>query len=69
MEFLKRKFIAHKKTPTCKFGTQFARTGQAVVIRQSPEIEGTHNVNVTPLPSVRLTLNLFPLLLLYIILL
>lgn len=69
MESLKRTFIGHKKTPTCNFCTQFARTGQAVEIRQSPEIEGTHNVNVTLLPSVRLTLNLFPILLLYTILL
>lgn len=69
MEHLKRRFIGHKKTPTCNFGTQFARTGTAVEIRQSPEREGTRNVNVTLLPSVRLTLKLFPLLLLYTILL
>lgn len=39
MESPKRRFIGHKKTPTCNFGTQFARTGQAVEIKQSPERE------------------------------
>lgn len=68
MESLKRRFIGHKKTPTCNFGTQFAWTGQAVEISQSQEREGTRNVKVTLLPSVRLTLNLFPLLLLCTIL-